>query len=69
MTELRMKIEGMSCGHCVGAVSRALKELPGVEVDEVTIGAARVRYEPDAVTPAEIANAVEDAGYSVSEGA
>lgn len=67
MPELRMKIDGMSCGHCVGAVSRALKELPGVEVDEVTIGTARVRYEPTAVTPADISNAVEDAGYSVTE--
>lgn len=65
MNELKMKIAGMSCGHCVGAVNRALAQLPGVQVDEVAIGSAHVHFEPMAVTPAEIASAVEDAGYAV----
>ena len=64
MSKLELEIEGMSCGHCVAAVSEALKELPGVNVDRVTIGAAEVSYEPGQVSPVEIVLAVEDAGYT-----
>ena len=64
MKKLELEIEGMSCGHCVAAVSEALKELPGVNVENVRIGAAQLTYEPDQVSPDEIVLAVEDAGYS-----
>lgn len=64
MNKLELKIEGMSCGHCVAAVSEALTELPGVSVDQVRIGAAQVTYHPDQVSPEQIVLAVEDAGYS-----
>ena len=63
MTRLSMKIEGMSCGHCVSAVREALGELPGVEVQQVTIGGAEVRYDPSTTTPERVAEAVRDAGY------
>jgi copper chaperone CopZ len=66
MTTLELEINGMSCGHCVAAVSEALKELPGVTVNDVKIGAAHVSYQPDQVTPDDIVLAVEDAGYSAS---
>lgn len=64
MEKLELEIEGMSCGHCVAAVSEALKELPGVNVENVRIGAAQLTYEPERVSPDEIVLAVEDAGYS-----
>ena len=64
MKKLELEIEGMSCGHCVAAVSEALKELPGVNVENVRIGAAQLTYEPERVSPDEIVLAVEDAGYS-----
>ena len=64
MSKLDLEIEGMSCNHCVAAVSEALRELPGVTVDEVRIGSAALRYEPDQVSLDDIVLAVEDAGYS-----
>jgi copper ion binding protein len=64
MNKLELEIEGMSCGHCVAAVSEALGELPGVSVDQVRIGAAQVSYHPEQVSPEQIVLAVEDAGYS-----
>jgi copper chaperone CopZ len=64
MNKLELEIEGMSCGHCVAAVSDALTELPGVSVDQVRIGAAQVTYHPDQVSPEQIVLAVEDAGYA-----
>ena len=64
MEKLELEIEGMSCGHCVAAVSDALGELPGVSVDAVRIGSAQITYEPAQVSPEQIVLAVEDAGYT-----
>jgi copper chaperone CopZ len=64
MNKLQLEIEGMSCGHCVSAVAQALRDLPGVTVENVRIGSAEVAYQPDAVSPDQIVLAVEDAGYT-----
>ena len=64
MSTLDLEIEGMSCSHCVASVTQALRELPGVEVKNVSIGAAQVSYEADKVSPEDIVLAVEDAGYT-----
>jgi copper chaperone CopZ len=66
MRRLTLQIDDMSCGHCVEAVHRALVALPGVEVESVEIGRARVRFDETATTPAALAGAVSDAGYSAS---
>jgi copper chaperone len=65
MNTLTMQIGGMTCGHCVAGVTRALKGTPGVTVDQVAIGTATVHYDPAATTPADIAKAVHDEGYPV----
>jgi copper chaperone len=64
MSKLELEIEGMSCGHCVAAVSEALGDLDGVNVEAVRIGSAEVEYRPELVSPEQIVLAVEDAGYS-----
>ena len=64
MNKLELEIDGMSCSHCVAAVSEALGELPGVTVEQVRVGAAQVSYQPDKISPDQIVLAVEDAGYS-----
>jgi len=28
---IRLEVEGMTCGHCEGAVEKALKAVPGVD--------------------------------------
>lgn len=58
-------ITGMSCGHCVGAVTRALKAVPGLEVNDVKVGSATVAYDPARVTMARITEVIEDEGYGV----
>ena len=65
MTKLTMEITGMSCGHCVAAVSRTLKALDGVEESQVEIGSAAVEFDPGRVTPPQIAQAIVDEGYVV----
>lgn len=54
----------MSCGHCLSAVNRALREVSGVEVQSVRIGRADLRYDEARTNPALISAAVEAAGYA-----
>jgi copper chaperone len=67
MERMTMKIDGMSCGHCVSAVRAALREVPGATVEEITIGAATVAYDPSKATPRELAEAVREAGYEPAD--
>jgi copper chaperone len=66
MVEMTMKIDGMSCGHCVAQVRKALEALDGVDVQQVAVGAATVAYDPSASSEAQIAQAVETRGYQVT---
>ena len=63
MTPLTLHVEGMSCGHCLNSVRRALSELAGVEVQSVAIGQAKVGYDPTAIDPDRIAAAIRAVGY------
>jgi len=63
MTEINIAISGMTCGHCVSRVSKALSVLPGVRVDSVEVGSARVAYEAAAISREGILAAVRDLGY------
>ncbi len=67
MARTSLKIEGMSCGHCIRAVTQALQGLGGVEVEQVAIGSATVSYDPARIRPERIAGAVEEEGYTVRE--
>ncbi len=59
-------VEGMTCGHCVAAVSGGLREIPGV--DEVSIelvaeGTSRVRVASnDALSESSVSAAIDEAG-------
>lgn len=57
-----INVTGMSCQHCVGAVTRALEAVPGVTAVEVDLdtGLARVQGEAD---PAALVRAISEAGY------
>lgn len=63
MEKLTLHIEGMSCGHCLNTVNKALASLEGVEIDSVKIGRADVRYDAEKADPTRIAAAVSAEGY------
>jgi copper chaperone len=65
MQEAIMKIEGMSCQHCVMAVNKALKTLQGIGDAEVDIGTAKVHYDETQVKKEDLVAAIERAGYKV----
>ncbi|MDR1013907.1 MAG: heavy-metal-associated domain-containing protein [Coriobacteriales bacterium] len=60
-----LKVEGMSCEHCVAAVTEALEALPGVEKVKVSLGKgeAKVRHAADTGVQ-ELRDAVAAAGFS-----
>ncbi len=64
MEHITMNISGMACGHCVSAVTRALRSVDGVSVEQVSIGKATVSYDPNTTSPARITAAIEDEGYA-----
>jgi len=67
MDTTTITISGMSCGHCVSAVRKALTGVPGVELRDVQIGSAQVVVESEtALAAAE--HAVDEAGYDVVKG-
>ena len=70
MSELSLSITGMACGGCVASVQSVLAALPGVALAEVTLEPprARVVYDPAAVAPAALIQAVVDAGFGAQPG-
>ena len=63
MKTFKLKVEGMSCGHCVRAVTEALQTTPGVQIDQVQIGSATGRYDEASSSGAKVAETVTAAGY------
>ena len=63
METLEIKIGGMSCGHCVGQVTKALAGIEGVVVKKVTVGHATIAYDPALITPGTIRDTIQEAGY------
>jgi copper chaperone CopZ len=59
---IEIKVTGMSCQHCVGAVTQALEGVPGVSAVQVDLesGAARVQGDAD---PQALIQSIRDAGY------
>jgi len=67
MATKALKIDGMSCGHCVKAVTMALQDVPGVDVTDVKVGLATIVADDAVVTPAQLAQAIEEAGFTLVE--
>ncbi|MFD1298080.1 heavy metal translocating P-type ATPase [Lysobacter gummosus] len=66
LRQLQAPIAGMTCGSCVGRVEKALRAVPGVDSVSVNLAteSARVAF-TDAVSPAEIEQAIRAAGYTL----
>lgn len=64
MAEFKLKIDGMHCGSCVRRVSQALSGTPGLVVDEVTVGTAKISSAQDPA-PVDLAiAAIAKAGFT-----
>lgn len=61
-----LKIEGMSCAMCVGHVTRALGEVPGVTAANVDLEGGKASVQHDGADLAMMIAAVEEEGYEAS---
>ena len=68
MASLKLRVSGMTCGHCQASVEKALKAVDGtfgaaVFLDE---GEAEVDYDPDKANAEQYLSAVAAAGYQAA---
>jgi copper chaperone len=70
MANVKLRVTGMTCGHCQAKVEQALKGVRGVYTAIVDLqdGEAEVDFNDDAVTTAQLVAAVERAGYTARLG-
>ena len=63
-----IKIKGMSCQHCVMAVTKALQEIDGVKDVRVDLERGEAAFNEEKPVDPEIIRAhIEKAGYEVGE--
>jgi copper chaperone len=69
MATATLKVKGMSCEHCVRAVTQALQKTEGVQRALVDLKASRatVEYDEKKTNPRALAGAVTDEGYTAEE--
>ncbi|OYV39283.1 MAG: heavy metal transport/detoxification protein [Thiomonas sp. 20-64-5] len=65
MNTVQLQVTGMTCGHCVAAVTRALKSVPGTQDAQVDLTSGRATVQGSA-TPEALVKAVADEGYGVT---
>jgi copper ion binding protein len=65
MTSAEIKVEGMSCQHCVMSVRKAVEGLDGIKSSNVEIGKVSVEFDEGKVSKDAIEAAITKAGYKV----
>ena len=61
-----IKVSGMTCGHCVSAVTMELSLLPSVTEVDVDLESGQVTITSDiALEPVQLATAIDEAGYEL----
>lgn len=59
---IRLKVEGMTCGHCVASVKKALERVPGAGTVEVHLDSGEATVQGGA-DPSALIGAVQGEGY------
>ncbi len=66
MARKEIRIEGMTCDHCVMAVKKELSKVPDLNTINVRIGSAYLEFDESKVNMSHINAAIEEAGYKVT---
>jgi copper chaperone len=66
MSETTYTVTGMTCEHCVRAVTSEVSEVPGVTAVDVELASGRVTVTGADVDDAAVRAAVDEAGYEVA---
>jgi copper chaperone len=63
---IELSITGMTCDHCVNAVTGALKSVPGVQDVVVSLAEKAARVTGENLDPAKLIEAVKEEGYEAT---
>lgn len=67
MAEARFTATGMTCSHCVAAVTEEVSKIAGVTSVDVDLSTAQVKVtSTEPVAEADVRAAVEEAGYALA---
>lgn len=62
---ISFEVNGMSCGHCVKTITRAIQALDATARVQVDLAAKTVSVDDSRLPQQHIASAIADAGYEV----
>jgi copper chaperone CopZ len=63
---MEITVKGMSCGHCAGAVTKALEAIPGVSQVQVDLAQGKVSFSSaNPIPQEELARVIKAAGYEM----
>ncbi|MFC4801827.1 copper chaperone CopZ [Neobacillus sp. GCM10023253] len=67
MENITLKVNGMSCGHCVNSIEGSVGKLDGVHSVKVHLaeGTVDVIFNPAEVSLSKIKETIDDQGYDV----
>jgi len=64
----KIKIQGMTCPHCVMSVTKALASIPGLKNIHVDLKKGEATYDNSGNVPRQvIKQAIEEAGYNLGD--
>lgn len=66
MSTTTYQVTGMTCGHCVQAVTSEVSAIDGVTDVQVDLESGRVDVTGDGVTDEAVRAAVDEAGYALA---
>jgi copper ion binding protein len=66
MSSKTYTVTGMTCEHCVNAVSGEVGKVAGVESVQVDLASGQVTVTGDGFTDEQVAAAVDEAGYEIA---
>ncbi|MBE9548749.1 MAG: permease [Proteobacteria bacterium] len=65
--DMKLKVEGMSCQHCIGSVKKALEQFDTVELATPDLASGEVEIKGENLDREAMVKAVVEAGFSVSD--
>lgn len=65
MSSIILKVEGMSCNHCVNSVEKAVKELGAEGKVNLANKEVEVQFDETKLSVGAIKDAIEEQGYDV----
>jgi copper chaperone len=65
-SELDYPVPGVSCEHCVGAVTDEVEQVEGVESVVVDLESKRVKVKGRSIDDGAVRAAIDDAGYDIA---